>query len=474
MAIRSLGLLLPVFAALGCGVTEPTPPPVVVEIRIAPAAASLLIGATREFVVTPRDSYGNIVTGHPFTWATTAPTVATVSEAGLVTGVGAGIAMITATLEGHVARAEVTVVELSPTSVAPGYDHTCSLSASGAAVCWGNNAYGQMGGPTGEICQSDFYWDPYPCGKAPALVDGGVTFSLLTAGAGHTCGLTPEGQAYCWGQGGYGALGYGLFESRSAPNPVMGGLVFQSLASGAFHTCGLTAVGAAYCWGANASGQLGMSGDRAAPAAVDGGLSFVRLSLGDRHSCGITTAARLYCWGENNSGQLGDGSLAPRRPAPFAVVGNLEVASADPGDTHTCAVTTSGEGYCWGDNSHGQLGDGTTISSRAPVRVAGGTRWKTITAGTWWFTCGIDSNNLAHCWGDNTYGQLGTGSTVERWTPTPVAGGLGFGSLTAGGVHACGRTVSGALYCWGAGSSGQLGTGSTAERSVPSLVLGQR
>jgi alpha-tubulin suppressor-like RCC1 family protein len=173
-------------------------------------------------------------------------------------------------------------------SVSAGSYHTCGLTASGAAWCWGDNRVGQLG-RTGVVS------DPQA-----APVDGGLVFASLAAGAYHTCGITTSGAAYCWG---------------TSPHPVQGNLQFVALTAGQLHTCGITASGAAYCWGSNGSGELGdgTTVNRTSPQPVQGDLPFVAISAGDDHTCGLLTWGDVYCWGYNGSGQLGDGSLTSRR-----------------------------------------------------------------------------------------------------------------------------------------------------------------
>ena len=137
---------------------------------------------------------------------------------------------------------------------------------------------------------------------------GGRTFAQISAGGGHTCAVTAAGAAWCWGANSHHELGAGLEDSTvTAPAPVSGGLTLRLVAAGGAHTCGLTTDSLAYCWGKNDVGQLGDSSttERAAPVAVHGGMHFQSLSAGASHTCGITADLVVYCWGDETRGQLG-------------------------------------------------------------------------------------------------------------------------------------------------------------------------
>jgi hypothetical protein len=198
-------------------------------------------------------------------------------------------------------------------------------------------------------------------------------FMTLSAGGGHTCGVTTSGTAYCWGDNFSGDVGDGDLSQHASPVPVSGGLTFAavSAAAGGGFTCGVTTGGAAYCWGSNVSGGLGdgTTTNRSNPVAVLGGLSFVAVSVGLFHACGVTPGGAAYCWGYNNAGQLGDGTRTDRT-SPTLVLGGLKFAKVSAGGGHTCGVTTEGAVYCWGLNAFGELGDGTTTDRLTPVHVA--------------------------------------------------------------------------------------------------------
>ena len=241
----------------------------------------------------------------------------------------------------------------------------------------------------------------------------------------------------------------------------------------------MTSAGGLFCWGLNSFGQLGVpvastpacaaaldpvnNGKQCSPTVVpaSGGLSFASVSVGFRHTCGLARDGRAYCWGRFNEGQLGIGPTDnSEKSTPLPVSGGLTFSSISVGFGYTCGVTTTGQGYCWGNNSEGELGNGTRDVKNVPTLVAGGLTFSSITGSAAYHTCGITTSQRAYCWGRNEFGQLGAGIPDDfSLVPVPVAGALSFASISPGQFHTCGVTTSGAAYCWGADSDGALGYG---------------
>jgi alpha-tubulin suppressor-like RCC1 family protein len=212
---------------------------------------------------------------------------------------------------------------------------------------------------------------------SPLPVQGGFALASLSVGGTHTCGLTAEGTAYCWGANAAGQLGVGDNVASSAvPLPVSGGIVFASISAGESHTCGLTPNGVLYCWGWNLEGELGDGSGRAlsaTPNRIAADHVFLAVSAGGLHTCAVDTAHDLYCWGLNANGQLGIGPSGPTiAPTPQRVAGSLAFAKISLGNAHSCAATTAGVWYCWGQNDNGQLGVGHKgEASPVPLKVLG-------------------------------------------------------------------------------------------------------
>lgn len=215
-------------------------------------------------------------------------------------------------------------------------------------------------------------------------------------------------------------------------------------------------------------------GPALATGAAAGALAFRQVSAGETHTCGIATDNRAYCWGSNSHGQLGDGTSTLRQ-TPVAVAGTLRFRRLSAGSEHTCGVTTDNRAYCWGSN-YGRLGDGTTSTeSLTPVAVTGGRLFRQVDAGTY-HTCGVSyPDNWVYCWGANYVGQLGDGTSVDRATPVLVAGGLRFRQVAGGQEHTCGVTTTDRAFCWGSNRFGQTGDSLPGgEHLTPSLVAGGR
>jgi alpha-tubulin suppressor-like RCC1 family protein len=358
--------------------------------------------------------------------------------------------------------AEVFLVAMRFTSVSAGGASTCGVRVGGRGYCWGANNAAELGNGT----RTD--------AAQPVLVVGGQTFTSLGIGAGeHACGVGPVvAAAYCWGDNTSGQLGNGLeSELDSVPALVSGGHTFLTVTTGDQHTCGITTDSVAYCWGRNAEAELGIGStsppsDTALPVSV--ATKFRTISAGIFDSCAVTSGGTVYCWGTIT---VAAGFMVDSFPA--IVTGGLQVQSLSAGYYHTCAVAIDGTGYCWGDNSAGQLGNGTTASSDGPLMVAGGRRFSLIAAGGT-HSCGIATDSAAYCWGRNDAGQLGDSGTTQSLIPTRVSGGHHFQSISAGGGHSCAVTIEGTAYCWGEGYAGKLGSGMTQQSTFPIPVFPPR
>lgn len=334
-------------------------------------------------------------------------------------------------------------------AVSAGWNHTCAITGDDVLYCWGWGFPGQLG--NGEDAMQ---LEPVEV----TLPEGVEAFATVTAGGRHTCALTTTEEAYCWGDNGGGAVGDGGEEYyQRVPSRVAAPARFTSIVAGYSHTCALTADGTAYCWGVNWSGQLGdgTTEERTEPVKVATSERFRQLSAGDTHTCGLTTAGETYCWGDNRRGQVGDGTSGEYRLEPTPVEGDHAFASVHAGTGVTCGLTAAGGAYCWGQG--GRNGDGTGEDRAAPGPVAGDVAFRSLAVGS--HACGLSREDEAYCWGPNASGQLGTGTRDGAHEPVAVATSERFTAVSAGYSHTCAATPGGVLFCWGDNYYGQLGDG---------------
>jgi len=257
-------------------------------------------------------------------------------------------------------------------------------------------------------------------------------------------------------------------------------LQWASVSAGDVHACALTVIGRAFCW-SPAHGGGSHPSTEGAPRPVPGNLTFITISAGNltacrstralasaarefcfgqenHHTCAVTRRGEAYCWGGNSDGQLGDGTTT-NRSAPVRVAGGSKFASISAGDAHTCGVATDGVAYCWGRNASGELGIGLVDADPHPQPEIVARAVRTIAAGGH-FSCAVDTKGIAYCWGDNYQSRLGSSAADPvnpNPTPLPVDGGHEFRSISAGETHACGLIRDGTAYCWGGNLNGEIG-----------------
>ena len=263
-------------------------------------------------------------------------------------------------------------------TIAASMYHTCAVSTTGGVYCWGLNVYGQLG--NNSTTNSD----------VPVQVEGVGGTGLLSgiasiaAGGDHTCAVSTTGGVYCWGLNVYGQLGNNSTTNSNVPVQVEGvggsGLLsgIASITAGEEYTCAVSTTGAVYCWGYNGNngGELGNNSttESNVPVQVVGvggsGLlsGIASIAAGGAHTCALSTTGAVYCWGYNFYGQLGNNSTTGSNvPVQLEGVGGSGllsgIATIAAGYDHTCAVTTTGAVYCWGNNGYRQLGNNSTTNS---------------------------------------------------------------------------------------------------------------
>lgn len=345
--------------------------------------------------------------------------------------------------------------------VAAGDDFTCGRLADGRVYCWGDNGAGQLG-------------DGTMTNRATAAPVSGIDDAIdVTSGASHACAVRAGGGVVCWGENSGRQLGDGTNGDRSTPVAAGGITDARSVSAGDEHTCVVRGAGTVSCWGGNGQLQLGTTGgDRGTSMDVPGVTSAVQVASGADHTCALLAGGGVTCWGDNDSGQLARGATSDRSSTAMPAMGVSDATWIDSGDDFTCVVRGDGGVSCWGDNSAGQLGDGTTTERSTPVSVMGATSAERVSAG-FDHVCLSTTAGAVACWGLGGSGQLGDGGTSDRRSPGPAVSGLTAIDVTAGGDHSCAARASGAGACWGNDSEGELGEGTIGGgSSTPVAVTG--
>lgn len=338
--------------------------------------------------------------------------------------------------------------------VATGESHTCVVTADDKAQCWGANGDGQLGDGTNDDAGAAVDVDTDE-------MDGDVT--AVAAGGAHSCAVV-DGELWCWGKNDHGQLGTNTTDDSNVPVKVtiatgMSAAV-TDVTAGAAHTCAI-AGGAAWCWGDNGSSQLGDGWwhDLSAPVKVLGLSGTVTaISAGLVHTCAIADGA-ARCWGEGYDGQLGNGSSSSSETAVPVSKSKMSgvVTAISAGDFHTCAVADGGA-FCWGYAEDGRVGLGYeyTWPLEVPERVAGMTSGVTDIAAGESHSCAIRAGEVK-CWGNGSGGRLGNGQVSTQHGPVAVTGVTDDALAVAAGTgHSC-AVLADRVQCWGANTRGQLG-----------------
>ncbi len=336
--------------------------------------------------------------------------------------------------------------------------------SDGAVWCWGSSLWGQVG----VISSTPFL--------RPTLVAGIEEAVAVAASNTFTCALRDDGTVWCWGSG--PGVGTGDAAVRgAAPQRVAGLDRVIAIDRGAYYVCALRDDGSAYCWGGS---FLGIFGDgnasgvpSAAPRRIPDVPAFVHLGAGGHHVCGVDAAGQVYCWGSNQEGQLGRGTESgAERPA--TVTGMPPAAQVAGGYWHTCALARDGRAFCWGHTSYGAIGDGTTGSTGRHVATAQLVRrsrsdFVAIDAGAF-NACALTVTGEPWCWGNNQWGQLADGTDMDRGEAARVPGLSALAQVSTDDSNSCFRGLDGALRCSGWNLHGEVGDGTTTPQFVATPV----
>ncbi|MFM8529325.1 MAG: RCC1 domain-containing protein, partial [Ilumatobacteraceae bacterium] len=366
-----------------------------------------------------------------------------------------------------------------PTSIAVGKYFTCALFGDGTVKCWGSNDSGTLG--TGSsILSTSAPGDPVDFGS------GRIAVAIATK-VTHVCANLDDGTVKCWGKNTSGELGNGNNTASTTPSTPVNlgsGRTAVAITTAANHSCAILDDGTVKCWGDNEYGQLGVGNttDSNTPgSAVDlgAGRTAVAISAGQSHTCALLDDGNVRCWGYNWRGALGNGntetSLVPAVAVNLGV--GLHATAISAGDNHTCAILTNRSIKCWGSNSYGELGNGTTQHLSTPgnsINLGTGRTAIAVSAGGFQ-TCAILDDGTAKCWGYALSGALGTGPGPGAITSPGSSINLGAGRssvfINTGFVHTCAILDDATVKCWGTNSYGALGLGNQIFRNSPTYIV---
>ena len=428
-------------------------PDSIVRLEFVPDSVAVELGGSVALSVRAFDQFGNEISVVAQFRSLTTDVAEIISEESAnarVEGRAVGTGLIIAKHGDLADTARVFVMPPVRSGLALGANHSCLLAPyeNGKVYCWGA---APAAGPATDVCGVT------PCVRTARLIATEIRFEAIAAGGDQTCGLS-EGALYCWGRGPVVPGG-----ESTTPQRVPGNFPFtESFTIGRDHACALTADGAAYCWGDNSRGQLG-TGDFVAastPTAVVSDVGFSQLSAGPQFTCGLTTGATVHCWGANSYGQLGRGFVSESEPVPESMPGmaGIEELGVGAGE-HVCVTAAGLHTYCWGRNDSGQLGDGTTTSASTAQFTNLFRGVVTTAAGS----CSTEGVSI-YC-----HGKIGEYEYNEDIVVYKGA------QAKAGDRHVCAITIQGTesskWRCWGDNSFGALGDGTTTSSRTPVEVV---
>jgi alpha-tubulin suppressor-like RCC1 family protein len=355
--------------------------------------------------------------------------------------------------------------------ITAGTYHTTALTTGGVVWAWGYNGYGQVGDNTNtsrlvptQVLQAAASPAPHP-----------PLFSVCAIAAGelHSLAATCEsGIVWAWGNNDYGQIGDGTNSWRNtAVQLTLSGVV--AIAAGSYHSVALKSDGTVWTWGLNASGQLGdgTTTERTLPVQVTGVSGIVAIAAGHYHTLAVKNDGTVWAWGRNSSNELGDGS-AVQRNSPVQLPSLTGVIAVAGGTMHSLALKADGTVMGWGSNSYGQLGDATLTSKSTPQPVARFLPFVTAIAAGEAHSLFVGLDGYVRASGQNTVGQLGDGTTTNRQSPVQVLNLSGISRVSAGYLHSVALARDGTVWTWGQNSDGESGDGTrTNPRTSPELII---
>jgi len=343
---------------------------------------------------------------------------------------------------------------------------TAAVAPPPDVASWGANGFGQLG--DGTTTSRSRYAD----------IGAGNNVVQVAAGWGHSLEARSDGTVWAWGRNDLGEVGDGTTTNRLAPVQVTGLTGVTQVAGGCVHSLALRSDGTVWAWGDNTLGELGrgaVTGVEATAAPVSGLAGVTKISAGCGFSLALRSDGTVWAWGYNSAGELGNGSTA-NSTVPVKITGLSQVTAIAAGWDSAVAIVAGGASvWAWGGNDAGQLGDGTTASHSIPVRVTQlGTVHITGAAVGLKYAAILSADGSVWAWGADNNGQLGNAPAATPPTRPvhTIAAGSGITQIAAGPDHMVALKSGGTVLAWGDNSFGELGNGTTTSVTGPVQVTG--
>lgn len=363
-----------------------------------------------------------------------------------------------------------------------------ALKADGTVWTWGMNDCNPGNALGGGVC-GKLGDGTQTTRRVPVQVHGPgdvgylASVKAVMAGEHENYALKSDGTLWAWGGNFVGQLGDGTFTNSLLPVQVSGLTTVKSLGGRGYHNLAVKSDGTVWAWGWNSRGQLGHATPTPCPAPLAGTCSSVPVQVdgisnplsvtgGGFFSLALMPDRTLLAWGANESGQLGDGTYQDR-PAPVPVSSVLRnVVQVSAGWKHAVALTADGRVWTWGDNTNGEIGNGSTSTTGVyvPFQVPGLSNMIGVSAGDR-YTAALKADGTVWTWGYNVFGQLGDGTTTDRPTPAKVEGLAHVVYLAARDYHTMVIKAGGSVWAWGSGENGELGDNGSADAKRPVQTL---
>ncbi|MGC9196832.1 MAG: RCC1 domain-containing protein [Syntrophobacteraceae bacterium] len=344
--------------------------------------------------------------------------------------------------------------------VSAGEQHTVLIKSDGTLWAWGGNTYGQLGDGTTTNHSS------------PEQIGMSNGWASVAASGFHTAALGSDGTLWTWGDNTYGQLGDGTTTNHPSPEQIGTSNDWMSVAAGGYHMVAIKSNGTLWAWGENNAGQLGdgTTTGQGSPEQIGAANNWGSVSAGFRHTMAIKTDGTMWAWGDNTHGELGDGSTT-MQTSPEQIGTDNHWMSVAAGYDYTVAVKSDGTLWAWGSNSSGEMGAGMmTADILGPQQIGTDNHWASVAAG-WTHVVGVKSDGTLWSWGNNSYGQMGDGTMINRNSPEQIGTEQNWMWAAAGDGFTTALNSNDDMMAWGNNQYGQVGNNSTSDQDSPEMIM---